>query len=105
MPPPVTAPRRLLPAPRRDTAGLPQMQPAPRWKVLLHNDDTHDMGYVVQSLRKAVPGLTVQEAIQIMLQAHLKGVGLVRVCPREQAEYFQERIQSYNLGCTIEPDE
>ncbi len=105
MPPPITEPRRLLPAPTRDTTGLPRMQPAPRWKVLLHNDDTHDMGYVVKSLRKAVPGVTAQEAIQIMLQAHLKGVGLVRVCPREQAEYFQERIQSFKLGCTIELDE
>ena len=83
----------------------PRLAFAPRWKVLLHNDDVHDMVYVVQSLRKAVPGVTVQEAMQIMLQAHLTGVGLVRVCPREEAEYYQERIQSFGLGCTIEPDD
>jgi ATP-dependent Clp protease adaptor protein ClpS len=95
----------LLPAPTRETTGLPKLQPAPRWKVILLNDDEHDMLFVVRSLRKAVPGLTTQEAMQIMLQAHLTGRGLVRVCPREEAEYYQERIQSFKLGCTIEPDE
>jgi len=87
--------------PETPVRALPAL--APRWKVLLHNDDVHDMPYVVQALRKAVPGLRVQEAIQIMLQAHLKGVGLVRICPREEAEYYQERIQSFGLAASIEP--
>jgi ATP-dependent Clp protease adaptor protein ClpS len=75
----------------------------PPWKVLLHNDDVHDMLYVVTSLLKAVP-LTVQEAIRIMLEAHETGVGLVIVCPQETAEYYQERILTFGLHCTIEPE-
>ncbi len=76
---------------------------APRWKVLLHNDDVHDMLYVVQALRKAVSGLTDEEAIQVMLEAHLTGIGLVTVAPREEAEYYEERIQTFGLGASIEP--
>ncbi len=73
--------------------------------MLLHNDDEHEMGYVVQALRKAVPGLRVDEAIRIMLDAHLHGRAVVRIVPREEAEYYQERILSFGLGCTIEPDD
>jgi len=75
----------------------------PPWKVLLHNDDIHDMLYVVEALLKAVP-LTVEEAIQIMLEAHETGVGLVIVCPQETAEYYQDRILTFGLRCTIEPE-
>ena len=78
---------------------------APRWKVLLHNDDEHDMLYVVQSLRKAVPGLTVTEATEIMLEAHFTGVGLVKVAPREEAEYYEDRIKTFGLGASIEPED
>jgi ATP-dependent Clp protease adapter protein ClpS len=38
-----------------------------------------------------------------MLEAHFKGKGLVRVCTREEAEYYQDRIQSFGLDCSIEP--
>lgn len=76
----------------------------PPWKVLLLNDDHHEMGYVVNALCKAVPGLEAAQAARIMLEAHLKGIGLVTVCPKEQAEYFRDRIQTFGLGCSFEPD-
>jgi ATP-dependent Clp protease adaptor protein ClpS len=75
----------------------------PPWKVLLHNDEVHDMLYVVESLLKAVP-LTVEEAVRIMLEAHETGTGLVIVCPQETAEYYQDRILTFGLHCTIEPE-
>jgi ATP-dependent Clp protease adaptor protein ClpS len=50
-----------------------------------------------------VPGLKIEDATRIMLEAHFKGKGLVRVCTREEAEYYQDRIQSFGLDCSIEP--
>ena len=76
----------------------------PRWKVLLHNDDHNDMRHVVASLCKAVPGMEPEEATRIMMEAHLNGIGLVIVCPQEQAEYYRDRIQTFGLGCSIEPE-
>ena len=72
------------------------------YAVILHNDDVHSMDFVVDSLLKSVPGLTQPEAINIMLETHQTGQGLVIVCPLEQAEHYRDRIRSFTLSCTIE---
>lgn len=77
----------------------------PPYKVILHNDDTHSMDYVVVALVKSVPSLKEQDALDIMFTAHNEGTAVVIVVPQETAEFYQERILSYGLGCTIEPDE
>jgi len=77
----------------------------PPYKVLLHNDDFHSMDYVVVALVKSVPSLKEQDALDIMFTAHNEGTAVVIVVPQETAEYYQERILSFGLGCTIEPDE
>jgi len=76
----------------------------PPYKVLIHNDDYNEMTYVVFALLHSVNTLSVQEAERIMLTAHLTGKAVVVVCPKEVAEYYQERLLSYNLTATIEPD-
>jgi ATP-dependent Clp protease adaptor protein ClpS len=76
----------------------------PPYKVLIHNDDYNEMNYVVFALLHSVNILSVQEAERIMLTAHLTGKAVVVVCPKEVAEYYQERLLSYNLTATIEPD-
>lgn len=76
----------------------------PPFKVILHNDDHNDMLYVVTSLCKAVPSLSEEEAVQLMLVAHNEGSAVVIVCPQETAEYYQERILSFGITATIEPD-
>jgi ATP-dependent Clp protease adaptor protein ClpS len=76
----------------------------PPYKVLIHNDDYNEMEYVVFALLHSVNCLSVQEAERIMLTAHLTGKAVVVVCPKEVAEYYQERLLSYNLTATIEPD-
>ncbi len=90
--------------PVRDSETGKQTAHQPRWKVLLHNDDHHSMDYVVDALCKAVPGLGVEDAARIMMEAHNQGVGLVTVCHKEQAEYYRDRIQTFGLGCSIEPE-
>ncbi|MFN9636154.1 MAG: ATP-dependent Clp protease adapter ClpS, partial [Synechococcaceae cyanobacterium] len=63
-------------------------KPAPRYKVLLHNDPVNTMEYVVTTLRQVVPSLSEQDAIAVMLEAHNTGVGLVIVCDLEPAEFY-----------------
>jgi ATP-dependent Clp protease adaptor protein ClpS len=74
----------------------------PPYSVILHNDDHHAMDYVVAALVKSVPSLTVEEAINIMLEAHNAGQAVVITCPLEQAELYRDRIRSFGLGVTIE---
>ena len=76
----------------------------PPYKVIVHNDDYNEMAYVVFALLHSVNTLTVQEAERIMLTAHLTGKAVVIVCPKEAAEYYQQRLLSYKLTATIEPD-
>ncbi len=76
----------------------------PPYKVILFDDDINEMNYVVYALQHAVNGLSSQEATHIMLTAHLTGSAVVTVCPKELAEYYQERLLSYNLTATIEPE-
>jgi len=75
----------------------------PPYAVILHNDDVHDMVEVVQALRRSVPGITAVKATRIMLEAHHNGRAIVIVCPKEAAEFYQERLQTYGLTVTIDP--
>ena len=76
----------------------------PPYKVVLFDDDYNEMQYVVFALTHSVSNLTRQEAETIMLTAHLHGNAIVIVCPKEAAEYYQERLLSYGLTATIEPE-
>jgi ATP-dependent Clp protease adaptor protein ClpS len=76
----------------------------PPYKVILFDDDHNEMNYVIFALIHAVTNLTSEEAERIMLTAHLTGKAIVIVCPKEVAEYYQERILSYGLTATIEPE-
>jgi ATP-dependent Clp protease adaptor protein ClpS len=76
----------------------------PPYKVILFNDDYNEMNDVVFALLHSVNNLSPQEAEHIMLTAHLTGSAVVIVCPKEAAEYYQERLMGYGLKTTIEPD-
>lgn len=74
----------------------------PPYRVLLHNDDYNTMDHVIRALVESVPALTVRKAGRIMLEAHLRGVALVIVCPKEHAELYCERLTSFGLTATME---
>ena len=78
---------------------------APRYRVLLHNADFNSMEYVVQVLMTTVPNLTQPQAVNIMMEAHTTGVGLVITCAQEHAEFYCETLKNHGLTSTIEPDE
>lgn len=76
----------------------------PPYKVILFNDDYNEMDYVVAVLLHLINHLTQSGAQEIMLTAHLTGSAVVVVCPKESAEYYQERLLGYGLTATIEPE-
>ncbi|MEB3272912.1 MAG: ATP-dependent Clp protease adapter ClpS [Prochlorothrix sp.] len=78
---------------------------APRYRVLLHNDDFNPMEYVVQVLIQTVPSLTQPQALNIMMEAHTNGLALVITCDLEPAEFYCETLKGHGLTSTIEPDE
>ncbi|MFM9267916.1 ATP-dependent Clp protease adapter ClpS [Tychonema sp. BBK16] len=78
---------------------------APRYRVLLHNDDFNPMEYVVQTLIQTVPSLTQPQAVNIMMEAHTNGLGLVIVCALEHAEFYCETLNNHGLMSSIESDE
>ena len=78
---------------------------APRYRVLLHNDNYNSMEYVVQVLMTTVPSLTQPQAVSIMMEAHSNGIALVIVCAQEHAEFYCETLKNHGLYSTIEPDE
>ncbi len=78
---------------------------APRYRVLLHNDDYNSMEHVVQVLMKTVPSITQPQAVSIMMEAHTNGMALVITCAQEHAEFYCETLNNNGLSSTIEPDE
>jgi ATP-dependent Clp protease adaptor protein ClpS len=78
---------------------------APRYRVLLHNDDFNSMEYVVQALMQTVAGMTQPQAVNIMMEAHTNGTALVITCALEHAEFYCETLKNQGLTSTIEPDE
>ena len=77
------------------------------FKVLLHNDDYTTMEFVVHVLQ-ALFNMAEDKAIQIMLNVHVKGIGVAGVYTYEVAEMkvakttAMAREQEFPLLCTME---
>ena len=70
---------------------------APRYRVLLHNDDYNSMEYVVQVLMTTVTSITQPQAVSIMMEAHHNGLALVISCAQEHAEFYCETLTNHGL--------
>ena len=77
---------------------------SPRYKVLLHNDDGVSAELVVMCLME-VTQLSQTQAIAVMMQAHTTGVGLIKTCDIEMAEFYVDQLKSKGVPCSIEPEE
>lgn len=84
-----------------------KVEEPPLFKVLLHNDDFTTMEFVVWVLQ-SVFNMPEQQAIQVMLNVHVKGVGVAGIYTHEIAEMKVARTtelaheQEYPLLCTME---
>jgi len=76
----------------------------PPWKVLLHNDDKNDIGFVILTIVELTP-LNEMEAKTRTTEADKTGVALLLVTHKERAELYADQFQSKGLTVTIEPAE
>jgi ATP-dependent Clp protease adaptor protein ClpS len=78
------------------------------FKVLLHNDDYTTMEFVVWVLA-SVFNMPEEQAIQVMLNVHLQGIGVAGIYTFEVAEMKVEktialaREQEFPLLATMDP--
>jgi ATP-dependent Clp protease adaptor protein ClpS len=67
-----------------------KVEEPPLFKVLLHNDDYTTMDFVVWVL-ESVFNMAEEQAIQVMLNVHLRGIGVAGIYTHEVAETKVER--------------
>ncbi|WIA40077.1 hypothetical protein OEZ86_013492 [Tetradesmus obliquus] len=75
----------------------------PIYKVMLHNDNYNRREYVVKILLKTVEGLTVDDAVNVMQEAHETGVAMVVACAQDKAESYVESMRLNGLIASMEP--
>lgn len=75
----------------------------PIYKVMLHNDNYNRREYVVKVLLTTVEGLTVDDAVNVMQEAHSSGVALVIACAQDVAEKYCEQLRLNGLISSLEP--
>lgn len=91
------------------TKTRPKTEKPPLYKVLLLNDDYTPMEFVVHVLERFF-GITNQQAVDIMLTVHKKGVAVVGVFSFEIAETKVTQVMDYArrnqhpLQCTMEKE-
>ena len=82
----------------------------PMFRVLMHNDDYTTMDFVVEVLM-AIYSKPLEEAFEIMLNIHHKGIGMCGVFTHEIAEtkiaqtHDRARNSGFPLMCSMEPAE
>jgi ATP-dependent Clp protease adaptor protein ClpS len=85
-----------------------KVEEPPLFKVLLHNDDFTTMEFVVWVL-ESIYNMAEEQAIQVMLNVHLRGLGVAGIYTYEIAETKVEkttalaREHEYPLLVTMEP--
>lgn len=84
-----------------------RLKQPPLYKVLIHNDDYTTMEFVVFVLQKVFQH-EEEEAVMIMLQVHMQGVGVAGIYTYEIAETkvaqvaALARAREFPLLCTVE---
>ena len=87
----------------------PRTKKPSMYKVLMLNDDYTPMEFVVHVLERFF-AMTTEQATQVMLHVHRRGVGICGVFPYEVAETKVTQVMDFArehqhpLQCTLEKD-
>jgi ATP-dependent Clp protease adaptor protein ClpS len=86
-----------------------KVEEPPLYRVLLHNDDYTTMEFVIWVL-ESIFNMPEDQAVQVMLNVHVRGIGVAGIYTFEVAEMKVEkttdlaREHEYPLLCTMEKD-
>merc|ERR1712012_923049 len=69
----------------------------PIYKVMLHNDSFNRREYVVQVLLKVIDSMQVDDAVNVMQEAHESGIALVTAVVQEDAERYCQGLRNGGL--------
>jgi ATP-dependent Clp protease adaptor protein ClpS len=93
----------------KETSSAARTELAPRWKVILHNDDVTTFQFVTEillSLFKKERSV----AVNLTYEVHYSGQAIVEITSRERAELYIDQVRSlarprgYPLTASAEPD-
>ena len=73
------------------------------FRVILYNDDFHDMDEVVLQLQKAT-GCTIEEAAHITIEAHTKGRAVCYRGDRDDCQRVARILREIRLQCEVDSD-
>lgn len=96
---PAVLPGRRRPVPVVYPGAVSQLPP---FRVVLHDDDTNEMRYVVEVLVH-IARLDIRRAVQIMMRAHHRGLAQVLITHKERAELYRSQFRQRRLRVSIEP--
>lgn len=91
-------------APRRVAEPRVTVQWLPPHQVVVHNNDWNTFDEVIAILLRAIPGLTVIEAVGLTREVHLTGAAVVFRGDAVAAEECATVIRSIGIRVTVEPD-
>ena len=99
---PATTPRRGV---EQDFDRDILLQRLPPYKVVVHNNDFNTFDEVIKILMKAVPGITLEQAIAYTYEIHNTGAAVPYTGPQERAEAVAAVIRTIGIKVTVERDE
>ncbi len=102
--PKTSGPEVVTAVKERPKSSPPRVDQLPPFRVLLHNDDVNEIGYVLETVVELTP-LNKDQAVLATVEAHKTGVSLLLVTHKERAELYRDQFESRFLTVTIEPAE
>ena len=81
-----------------------RLRELPPYKVVVLDCQCHSFEDVEIALCRVVRGMTRAKAHQHAFEIHTTGASVVARVPKEQAEFYQDRLAGFGLRVTIEPD-
>jgi ATP-dependent Clp protease adaptor protein ClpS len=68
------------------------------WRVIVLNDDFNTFDHVAETLASVIPEVSLADGYRIADQIHNRGMAMVYGGPREEAEYYWQKLDAAGLS-------